>query len=118
MYNSPEVPFDPRRLVFPPVPAAVIGFAIYEICTLFIPESVISFVMAGVFTGYAIYDMIHFYLHYGAPKEDSYFYHLKRYHNQHHFAHHDNGFGISSVFWDKIFGSTIRLRELAMAIKW
>ncbi|KAH0812552.1 hypothetical protein GEV33_010238 [Tenebrio molitor] len=97
--------------------SAVIGFAIYEICTLFIPESVISFVMAGVFTGYAIYDMIHFYLHYGAPKEDSYFYHLKRYHNQHHFAHHDNGFGISSVFWDKIFGSTIRLRELAMAIK-
>jgi 4-hydroxysphinganine ceramide fatty acyl 2-hydroxylase len=113
-----KVPFDPRRLVFPPVPAAVIAYAIYQICTLFVPESVIVLVIAGGLTGYVIYDMIHFYLHYGAPKEDSYFYHLKRYHNQHHFAHHDSGFGISSVFWDKIFGSAIKLRRLAMAIKW
>ncbi|KAH0821937.1 hypothetical protein GEV33_000854 [Tenebrio molitor] len=112
-----HVPFDPRRLVFPPVPAAVIAYAIYQICTLFVPESVIVLVIAGGLTGYVIYDMIHFYLHYGAPKEGSYFYHLKRYHNQHHFAHHDSGFGISSVFWDKIFGSAIKLRRLAMAIK-
>ncbi|KAH0813535.1 hypothetical protein GEV33_009256 [Tenebrio molitor] len=104
-------------LVFPPVPAAVIAYAIYQICTLFVPESVIVLVIAGGLTGYVIYDMIHFYLHYGAPKEGSYFYHLKRYHNQHHFAHHDSGFGISSVFWDKIFGSAIKLRQLAMAIK-
>lgn len=35
--------------------------------------------------------MIHFYLHYGAPRENSYLYHLKRYHNHHHFEHHENG---------------------------
>ncbi|KAJ3648515.1 hypothetical protein Zmor_020312 [Zophobas morio] len=113
-----KVPFDPRRLVFPPFPAAVIAYVLYQICTLFVPESIIVLVVAGGLTGYVIYDMIHFYLHYGAPKEDSYFYHLKRYHNQHHFAHHDSGFGISSVFWDKIFGSAIKMRKLAMAIKW
>lgn len=42
-------------------------------------------------SGYVIYDMIHFYLHDGAPSEGSYLYTMKRYHNQHHFVHHDKG---------------------------
>lgn len=41
--------------------------------------------------GYLVYDMIHFYLHYGAPEENSYLYTMKRYHNQHHFSHSENG---------------------------
>lgn len=44
-----------------------------------------------VFAGYVTYDLIHFYLHYGCPREGSYLYTMKRYHNQHHFAHHESG---------------------------
>lgn len=113
-----KVPFDTRRLVFPPVPAAIIAVVLYKIAAVLIPESVSILTLSGALLGYLIYDMIHFYLHYGAPKENSYFYHLKRYHNQHHFAHHDSGFGISSVAWDNIFGTAIKLRKLNMSIKW
>ncbi|XP_050504664.1 fatty acid 2-hydroxylase [Diabrotica virgifera virgifera] len=113
-----KVPFDSRRLVFPPVPAAVIVYIFYSILSVVIPESKQFLTLAGGVSGYVVYDMIHFYLHHGAPKENSYFYHLKRYHNQHHFAHHDNGFGISSTIWDKVFGTAIKLRNLKIGIKW
>ncbi|KAL3287998.1 hypothetical protein HHI36_002451 [Cryptolaemus montrouzieri] len=113
-----KVPFDPRRLVFPPLPAALIAYALYYLVASFLPEYCRLLVLAGGLTGYVIYDMIHFYLHYGAPKENTYLYHLKRYHNHHHFDHHDNGYGISSMAWDKVFGTTISLRKLNFGIKW
>lgn len=48
-----------------------------------------------IFTGYLIYDMIHYYLHYGSPAPDNYFYKMKRYHNKHHFSHQNTGITIS-----------------------
>ncbi|CAG9766436.1 unnamed protein product [Ceutorhynchus assimilis] len=113
-----KVPFDTRRLVFPPAGSAIIGSIIYKIVSLIVPDYMIILLAAGGFSGYLMYDMIHFYLHCGAPKENSYFYHLKRYHNQHHFAQHNSGFGISSTFWDQIFGTVINLRSLATSIRW
>nr|XP_023026295.1 fatty acid 2-hydroxylase [Leptinotarsa decemlineata] len=113
-----KVPFDPKRLVFPPFPAAIIAFTLYQTLSVLIPDSNRLLVLAGGLAGYVIYDMIHFYLHHGSPKENGYFYHLKRYHNQHHFAHDDLGFGISSMFWDKIFGTALKLRKLKIGIKW
>ncbi|CAG9864072.1 unnamed protein product [Phyllotreta striolata] len=113
-----KVPFDSKRLVFPPFPAAIITYILYKSVALVLPDSMILLVLAGGIAGYVTYDMIHFYLHHGAPTENSYFYHLKRYHNQHHFAHHDNGFGISSTMWDKVFGTALKLRKLNIGIKW
>ncbi|XP_076268497.1 fatty acid 2-hydroxylase [Rhynchophorus ferrugineus] len=113
-----KVPFDTRRLVFPPFPAAIIALVIYRIMLFIVPEFISVLLLAGTLLGYVSYDMLHYYLHYGAPKENSYFYNLKRYHNQHHFAHHDSGFGISSIIWDKIFGTAIKLKHLNMNIRW
>ncbi|KAJ9597962.1 hypothetical protein L9F63_011163 [Diploptera punctata] len=76
------------------------------------------FTAAGITLGYVTYDLMHFYLHYGSPEAGSYLYYMKRYHNQHHFTHHETGFGISSNFWDKIFGTEIFLRKLSRALKW
>ncbi|KAL1513737.1 hypothetical protein ABEB36_003107 [Hypothenemus hampei] len=113
-----KVPFDTRRLVFPPFPAAIIAIIFYWLFSFILPDYSIVLIFAGALTGYLTYDMIHYYLHYGSPKETSYFYELKRYHNQHHFAHHDLGFGISSVIWDKIFGTAVHLKKLKIPIKW
>jgi len=44
-----------------------------------------------LFTGYVVYDLLHFYLHHGSPEEGSHFYYMKRYHNWHHFTHYDTG---------------------------
>lgn len=33
----------------------------------------------------------------------SYYRELKKYHLQHHFADYENGFGVTSRFWDRVF---------------
>lgn len=117
-----KVPFDENRLVFPPVPAAIISIVLYQ------PVQLINFIfhnelfnsrliLAGVLTGYICYDMTHYYIHYGSPA-NKYFYHLKRYHYNHHFVNHDKGFGISSPLWDGIFGTKIILKKLKYLLKW
>ncbi|XP_069676062.1 fatty acid 2-hydroxylase [Periplaneta americana] len=113
-----KVPFDERRLLFPPVPAGILGVILYSLLRHIYPPWMISFVAAGTVIGYITYDLIHFYLHYGSPAAGSYLYYMKRYHNQHHFTHHETGFGISSSLWDKIFGTEIILRKLSRALKW
>lgn len=115
-----KVPFDDGRLLFPPVPAGILMYLGYSLATgvFMLPLWKAPLVLAGVITGYVTYDLIHFYLHYGSPRPDSYLYNMKRYHNQHHFAHYESGFGISSKFWDHVFGTLIVLRKLSRSLKW
>lgn len=37
----------------------------------------------------------------------SYYGKLKKYHLQHHFADFQRGFGVTSKFWDKVFGTEL-----------
>lgn len=39
----------------------------------------------------------------------SYYQQLKKYHLQHHFADYQNGFGVSSRFWDRVFGTELQI---------
>uniref|UniRef100_A0A452GM70 Fatty acid 2-hydroxylase n=1 Tax=Gopherus agassizii TaxID=38772 RepID=A0A452GM70_9SAUR len=84
-------PFDSSRLVFPPVPASlVIGF-FYTLLRLLLPEAVGMSMFVGGLFGYVVYDMTHYYLHYGSPKKGTYLYGLKAYHVKHHFEHQKSG---------------------------
>ncbi|NXJ41673.1 FA2H hydroxylase, partial [Ciconia maguari] len=84
-------PFDSSRLVFPPVPASlVIGF-FYGVLRLLLPEVLGLSVFVGGLCGYVIYDMMHYYLHYGSPKKGTYLYGLKAYHVKPHFEHQKAG---------------------------
>lgn len=121
-FCSFQVPFDGSRLVFPPVPAAVLATIFYQPVhlvnslfggDLYHPKLVLS----GSIIGYVCYDMIHFYIHHGSPKNNI-FYHLKRYHYNHHFINHDKGFGISSPLWDFVFSTKIVLKKLKYLLKW
>ncbi|XP_010156455.1 PREDICTED: fatty acid 2-hydroxylase, partial [Eurypyga helias] len=80
-------PSDSSRLVFPPVPASlVIGF-FYGVLRLLLPEVLGLSVFVGGLCGYVVYDMMHYYLHYGSPRKGTYLYGLKAYHVKHHFEH-------------------------------
>ncbi|XP_075227724.1 fatty acid 2-hydroxylase isoform X1 [Lycorma delicatula] len=113
-----KVPFDDGRLLFPPGPGSLVGVLGYGLYTLLFPNILAPAILAGTIQGYVIYDLMHFYLHYGSPKEGTYLYEMKRYHNQHHFVQHEKGFGISSSFWDHIFETAITLKELSYSLKW
>ncbi|XP_022905799.1 uncharacterized protein [Onthophagus taurus] len=113
-----KVPFDSRRLVFPPFPAGLIAAVLYYLYSSILPQNLFEIIGGGTLLGYVGYDMIHFYIHHGNPNVGSYLYVMKRYHNQHHFSEHESGFGISSQSWDVVFGTLIKLKKLAMGIRW
>ncbi|XP_029910431.1 fatty acid 2-hydroxylase [Myripristis murdjan] len=100
-------PFDGSRLVFPPGLASIVVGTFYVILQRSLPEVLATCVFVGGLCGYVVYDMIHYYLHYGSPKKGSYLYSLKAYHVKHHFEHQRAGFGITSTFWDHPFNTVI-----------
>ncbi|XP_078525976.1 fatty acid 2-hydroxylase [Lissotriton helveticus] len=100
-------PYDGSRLVFPPVPASLLFGAIYGLAHLVLPNIIAKSLLSGILCGYIIYDMTHYYLHYGAPPEGTYLYGLKAYHVKHHFKHQKSGFGITSTLWDRPFNTLI-----------
>ncbi|CAL1595275.1 unnamed protein product [Knipowitschia caucasica] len=100
-------PFDGSRLVFPPGLASFVVGSFYLMLRSTLPEIIGMSVFVGGLCGYVVYDMIHYYLHYGSPKKGSYLYSLKAYHVKHHFEHQKSGFGITTTFWDHPFKTLI-----------
>ncbi|CAG9807765.1 unnamed protein product [Chironomus riparius] len=118
--NHHKVPFDEYRLVFPPIPAAILTAIGYQLLRVFHYFSLISqpkLLLAGILIGFLGYDMTHYYLHFASPK-NAYFYNLKRYHYKHHFVSHEKGFGVSNTFWDRVFSTEIQLNKLKYLLKW
>ncbi|KAM6972930.1 fatty acid 2-hydroxylase [Aplochiton taeniatus] len=100
-------PFDGARLVFPPCLASVVVGSFYLLLRQTLPEGLGLSVFVGGLCGYVVYDMIHYYVHYGSPPRGSYLDSLKAYHIKHHFEHQRSGFGISTTFWDHPFNTAI-----------
>jgi len=98
-----KVPFDKGRLVFPPVPAAVIVLllrSLFQLTNGYYPGE--ALIAGGVF-GYICYDMMHYYTHHGQMTKGSYLDRLRKYHIDHHFIDPTKGYGISSKLWDYPF---------------
>jgi len=98
------VPEDPRRLVFPPVPAAIIAATLFGAVRLLLPLPDTCAVMAGLLTGYISYDLIHYYVHHGRPRSRVGRF-LQRYHLMHHFTDPTRMFGVSQPLLDLLGGT-------------
>lgn len=109
--NHHEFPNDRSRLFMPPVPSMLMA------CMMLLLFCGISFLLfgsigyafvffSGFITGYLIYVSIHFAIHAYAPPK--YFKVLWRNHLSHHYKYPDRAFGVSSMFWDKMFGTSIK----------
>jgi 4-hydroxysphinganine ceramide fatty acyl 2-hydroxylase len=98
-------PQDRLRLVFPPALGVTLTWPIVinPIRAVF-PAAWSNPIVGGVLLGYLGYDMIHYFLHHASPKQD-YWRELKAYHMQHHYKDGQMGFGVSSKFWDIVFGT-------------
>lgn len=109
---------DNRRLVFPPALSLILAAIVWQIYQRIFPSSTVGVIAAGTVTGYLCYDLMHYYMHNGAPKVDSYLYVMKRRHNYHHFLHHNQGFGVTSGLWDRLLKTDLRLRKLNEPLEW
>lgn len=62
---------------------------------------------AGMVVGYLAYTSAHHILHHWKMTPGTYLYRLKHQHALHHFRHEDGNFGVTSLFWDYVFGTAI-----------
>ncbi|KAI9763653.1 MAG: fatty acid alpha-hydroxylase [Geoglossum simile] len=118
------LPMDKYRLVMPPTLFVVLATPFWKLAQVVFYWNwhVAAAVYCGGIFGYICYDMTHYFLHhrryalshkyahglmlirYSLP---SYYRDLKKYHLQHHYADFENGFGVTSRFWDRIFGTEL-----------
>lgn len=95
-------PWDPTRLVFPPLAGLGIAGLIYLALWAALPTPIATALMAGILLGYIVYDLSHYYTHHARPKA-KYGKYLKAWHLAHHHRWWTRMFGVSSPFWDLIF---------------
>ncbi|MBE0564764.1 MAG: sterol desaturase family protein [Krumholzibacteria bacterium] len=95
-------PFDGTRLVFPPPAGLAIAAVLYLLCELLLPTGPALALMAGLLTGYLLYDLSHYVSHHGKIR-DPWFRFLHRYHAAHHHRDPDARFGVSNPLWDLVF---------------
>jgi len=100
-------PMDKTRLVAPPPLAIFIASPLLAIAWNLAPSKPFLWTMtAGLFSGYLVYDEIHYWIHHGTlPFE--WLKKLKAHHMAHHYAHPNENFGVSNIFTDIFFGSLV-----------
>lgn len=66
---------------------------------------------AGVTSGYVAYGFLHHVLHHWHPPHGSYLYRVKRRHALHHHSDIEGNFGVTTLFWDHVFGTALPRRD-------
>ena len=103
-------PNDPMRLVLPPAFSLPLAAGFWALFVAALGLELGCAASAGFFTGYLLYDMLHFALHHARPKSRLGRW-LRELHMRHHFEDDERGFGVSVPYWDMIFGTYTRRRN-------
>lgn len=101
------LPMDKYRLVMPPALFVVLATPFWKLAHFLFSYDwhVATAVYCGGIFGYVCYDLTHYFLHH--QNLPLWYKQLKKYHLQHHFLDYENGFGVTSRFWDRIFGTEL-----------
>jgi len=98
-----EYPKDKNRLVLPPLPSLIVASVFFLFFRLIVGVYAYAF-FSGFMIGYLTYAMMHYTMHMVRPPKTVFKY-LWVHHNHHHYKYPDKAFGVSSPFWDIIFGT-------------
>ena len=104
-----EQPMVKTRLVMPPPVSIVIGFLFYALFRLVFGAIsgapwLANSVFAGFAFGYVTYDMLHYSTHHFQLRSKT-LKAVRSHHMKHHFRTPDMRFGVTSTFWDHVFGT-------------
>ena len=99
-------PQDRYRLVMPPVLFFLLSTPILLVFRFVFPDYLVWTVYGGAIIGYVMYDMTHYWVHFGKLSQVEVAYKLRRHHMAHHFRNWNAGFGITSTLWDVLMDST------------
>ncbi|MFD2570048.1 sterol desaturase family protein [Spirosoma soli] len=98
-----EYPKDKTRLAMPPALAIFVAAFFFGLFFLMMGEAAYAF-FPGFLVGYSGYLATHFIVHAYAPPKN-FFKQLWVNHSVHHYKNPESNYGVSSPFWDYIFGS-------------
>jgi len=106
---------DKYRLVMPPTLFVALATPFWKLAhtVFFYNWHAATSVFCGGIFGYISYDLTHYFLHH--RNLPSYYRELKKYHLQHHFMDYENGFGVTSRLWDRVFGTELPPPKAAKA---
>ncbi|KAE8270462.1 hypothetical protein A4X09_0g1863 [Tilletia walkeri] len=99
------LPMDRLRLVMPPLLFILLQAPFTSLAHKVFPAAVANGIIAGAFAMYICYDCMHYALHHS--KLPTYMRKMKKYHLEHHYKNYELGFGVTSKFWDVIFGTKL-----------
>jgi len=99
-----QYPNDKKRLVMPIALSLLIGVLLFILSRPLFGNLVWAYA-AGFATGYLAYDMTHYSIHHFKNPKGKFFKRLWKSHLDHHFRDSSKGYGVSSRFWDHIFGT-------------
>lgn len=95
-------PTEEKRTMMPPIPGLLIG-GLYLGFFYLIFGNLSFFITSGIIAGYLLYSSIHYSIHmFKAPRglEPLWAHHLI-----HHYQDDSCAYGVSSRFWDRVFGT-------------
>ena len=104
-------PMVKTRLVMPPalsLPLAGLFFLFFRLVFLVIPGGLAATLIlsSGFLTGYLLYDMLHYAMHHFNIKS-GYVQKVRRNHMRHHALTPNKRFGVTTLFWDRVFGTYV-----------
>ena len=100
-------PRDTERLLMPPVPGLIMASALflifYAIFSLLGYGNYTWAFFPGFFLGYLLYSFLHRATHVMKPPKR--FKYIWKHHSLHHYKYPNKAFGVSTPFWDHVFGT-------------
>lgn len=101
------LPMDRLRLVMPPTLLIALTTPFYYLAhTIFFYNYYHAMsVFAGAFLGYVMYDCCHYFLHH--IQLPAFMKDVKKNHLNHHYKNYDLAYGVTSKFWDVVFGTVM-----------
>ncbi|KAH8195921.1 hypothetical protein TruAng_009900 [Truncatella angustata] len=101
------LPMDKYRLVMPPTLFVVLATPFWKLAhaVFYWNWHMATAVYCGGIFGYICYDLTHYFLHH--QNLPLWYKELKKYHLAHHFLDYELGFGVTSKFWDQVFGTEL-----------
>ncbi|MCC7232165.1 MAG: sterol desaturase family protein [Bacteroidia bacterium] len=102
-----DYPSDSKRLVMVPTVSIPLAALFYFLFWLWLGTVYVAPFFIGFIAGYLFYDMTHYAIHHYNFKS-KFWLDLKHHHMLHHYKDMNNGYGVSSKFWDLVFRTTFR----------
>ena len=100
---------DPKAFVGTPTWLSLVAILVVVMLpsALASGQAIGSSFTAGLALGYLWYGAMHYAAHHGHASPGSYLHRLKRRHALHHHSDAGGNFGVTTLFWDRVFGTRL-----------